>query len=216
MKNSLVIYYDILEQLEDFTDEQFGHLLRAVIKYDMTGVEPDFKGEMKIAFKCMKPILVKNKEDYEQKCQKNRENVIKRWKNTKHTNEYDCIPNIRTNTNDTDNDNDNVNDNDIDNDNDIYVSKKERKENIYYLDDTHAHMHESYDDIFNDFCVSTELKIKFIEFIKHCQLNGKKITNDKLKNIIIRLDRSYSQDLDKIRSLNKAINGGYFDIQEGR
>lgn len=122
MKNSLVIYYDILEQLEDFTDEQFGHLLRAVIKFDMTGQEPKFTGEMKVAFKCMKPILIKNKEDYEQKCQKNRENVLKRWKNTKHTNEYNRIPNIRMNTNDTDNDNDNVNVNDNERDNDDFAT----------------------------------------------------------------------------------------------
>ena len=211
MKNSLVIYYDILEQLEDFTDEQFGHLLRAVIKYDMTGVEPDFKGEMKIAFKCMKPILVKNKENYNEICEKRRIAGSKGGKQ-KVANATKCYQNEQMQTSVADNDN--VNDNDIDND--IYVSKKERKENIYYLDDTHAHMHESYDDIFNDFGVSTELKIKFIEFIKHCRLNGKKITNDKLKNIIIRLDMAYSQDQDKIGSLNKAINGGYFDIQEGR
>ena len=72
MKNSLVIYYDILEQLEDFTDEQFGHLLRAVIKFDMTGQEPKFTGEMKVAFKCMKPILIKNKENYNEICEKRR------------------------------------------------------------------------------------------------------------------------------------------------
>ena len=223
MKNSLVIYYDILEQLEDFTDEQFGHLLRAVIKYDMTGNLPILTHELGFAFKFLKPILDKNKEDYLRICERNRVNGLKggRPRNPSGFEENPNNPSGFTKTQENPDkpkkaDNDNVNDNDIDNENDIYVSKKERKENIYYLDDTHAHMHESYDDIFNDFCVSTELKIKFIEFIKHCQLNGKKITNDKLKNIIIRLDRSYSQDLDKIRSLNKAINGGYFDIQEGR
>lgn len=76
---------------------------------------------------------------------------------------------------------------------------------------------ESYNEIFESFGVSDEVKDSLIEFIKHCQLNGKKVTNDKLKNIIIRLDTSYMQDeVAKSKSIHKAINSGYFDISEGR
>ena len=111
-KNGLIIHYDLLEQLEDFTDEQFGIITRAMIKYDKDGVIPDFKdNSIKIAFKIIKPLLDKNKQEYETKCNKNRENVKKRWEK-EDTNVYERI---QSNTNATDIDIDIDIDNDIDN-----------------------------------------------------------------------------------------------------
>ena len=121
MKNSLVIYYDILEQLEDFTDEQFGHLLRAVIKFDMTGQEPKFTGEMKVAFKCMKPILIKNKENYNEICEKRRIAGSKGGKQ-KVANATKCYQNEQMQTSVADNDNENDNDNDNERDNDGFAT----------------------------------------------------------------------------------------------
>lgn len=121
MKNSLVIYYDILEQLEDFTDEQFGHLLRAVIKFDMTGQEPKFTGEMKVAFKCMKPILIKNKENYNEICEKRRIAGSKGGKQ-KVANATKCYQNEQMQTSVADNENDNDNDNDNERDNDGFAT----------------------------------------------------------------------------------------------
>lgn len=100
-------------------------------------------------------------------------------------------------------------DKDIDN-----ISKKESNNINNKEEDMRACVRESYDSIFEDFGVSKQLKDKFIEFIRHCQLNGKMITNDKLKDIIVRLDMAYDDDVPKIQSLKKAINGGYFDIAE--
>ena len=109
----------------------------------------------------------------------------------------------------------NMSNQDIDKEKDIELdkSKKESKE-INILSNTHAH--ESYDDIISDFGVSEELKPALIEFIRHCQINKKVVTNDKLKNIIIRLDMNNNSETEKIQSLKRAINGGYFDILEGR
>lgn len=107
-KKGVIMFYDLLEQLEDFTDEQFGMITRAIIKYDRDNVVPEFTDtSVKVAFKMIKPIIDKNKQEYENKCEKNRENVKKRWEK-QDTNEYDCI---RMNTNYTDIDNDIDNDN---------------------------------------------------------------------------------------------------------
>ena len=73
---------------------------------------------------------------------------------------------------------------------------------------------ESYDEIFKNCNVSGELKRAYIEFIKHCQLNGRIVTNDKLYRIIVCLDMLHSSDEIKIESLYNAIDGGYFDIAE--
>lgn len=73
---------------------------------------------------------------------------------------------------------------------------------------------ESYDEIF-DYCgVCGELKAAFIRFIKHCNLNQRIITNDKLLRLIVRLDRAYRSDALKIDSLDMAVDKGYFDIRE--
>ena len=53
-KKGVVMYYDILEQLEDFNDKDFREIINAVINYDKNGIEPNFTGEKKIAFKFIK------------------------------------------------------------------------------------------------------------------------------------------------------------------
>lgn len=73
-KKGVVMYYDILEQLEDFTDEQFGKITRAIIKYDKTGQITEFDDlSMKVAFKMLKPILDRNNQEYKAICEKRRE-----------------------------------------------------------------------------------------------------------------------------------------------
>lgn len=105
---------------------------------------------------------------------------------------------------------------DIEQDIDL-VSKKESNKQEYYLDDTHTHERMSYDEIFECFEVDSTLKRVFIEFIRHCSLNGKMVTNDKLQQIIVKLDEVYGRDeRSKIDSLKNAISGGYYDIIENR
>lgn len=74
---------------------------------------------------------------------------------------------------------------------------------------------QSYEQIIVDFGVSGILKGNLWEFIKHCQLNGRTLTNDKLMSIIVRLDMNYGSDeTAKAQSLRRAIDKGYFDIAE--
>lgn len=116
-KKGVLMYYDLLEQLKDFNDEQFGKVVRVMIKYDKDGIEPNIEDvQIKLAFNMLKPTIDRNKQEYQYKCDRNRENINKRW-NRQDTNEYDGI---RTNTNYTDNDIDN----------DIVINKNIEKENI--------------------------------------------------------------------------------------
>lgn len=112
-KNSVILYYDILEQLEDFTDDKFGKLMRCLIEYDKTNIVPKLPKDLSVAFKCIKPMLDANKQKYIEKCLKNKENIKKRW-SKKDTVVYDGIQSYNSYTNDTDNDNDKDNENDKD------------------------------------------------------------------------------------------------------
>lgn len=73
---------------------------------------------------------------------------------------------------------------------------------------------ESYNEILTRCGISGELRRTFFEFIKHCQLNGRIITNDKLYSIIVRLDLRFGKDDNaKIDCLTTARNQGYFDVK---
>ncbi len=86
---------------------------------------------------------------------------------------------------------------------------------IRVIDRVRPHRIESYNEIFAGCGVDGELKRVFIEFIKHCNLNGKIVTNAKLYDIIVRLDVVHgTDDTAKINSLQTAICKGYFDVAE--
>lgn len=204
-KNSFVVYHNYRDVLEDLTDEQVGKLFRAMFDYEIDRVEPQFSGVLNIAFKFIKKDLDINLTKYDNICERNRQNGQKGGapignQNARKQPKQPKQP-----------------DNEDDNDNDI-VSKKERKNILQDIDisNTHAYTHESYDEIFESFGVSSILKPTLIEFIKHCQLNGKIVTNEKLKNIIVRLDMYHNEETEKVQSVNNAIMGGYFDIIDGK
>ncbi len=92
------------------------------------------------------------------------------------------------------------------------VSKKESidKEEI------NNHPRESYETVMDDMCLEEEVKPMMWSFIKHCQLNGKTLTNDKLVNILFEMDKQRLSPAEKIQALEAAVNGGYYDIKRQR
>ena len=213
-KNSFVIYHNYRETLEDLTDEQVGKLFRAIFDYEIDKKEPNFNGELKIAFRFIKKDLDINNDKYESICERNRKNGQKGGapKGNQNARKQPKQPKQPDNDNEYDNDYDNEYDNDYDN---ILERKKESKNKEINNLDTHAR--ETYDEIFEDFGVEPQLKDILIEFIRHCQLNKKMVTNEKLKNIIVHLDMAHNDDVyGKIQSVQNAISGGYFDVIESK
>ena len=92
------------------------------------------------------------------------------------------------------------------------ASKKEYKENNLISKES-ARARESYEDIMEDLCLEKEVKPIMWEFIKHCQLNGKTLTNDKLSDILVEMDLQNLSPTEKISTLHAAISGGYYDIK---
>lgn len=79
--------------------------------------------------------------------------------------------------------------------------------------DENQNERESYDDVMNDMALEQEVKPIMWRFIKHCQLNGRTLTNDKLTDILYEMDKQRLDSDEKIEALQAAINGGYFDIK---
>lgn len=126
-KNSFVIYHNYRDTLEDLTDEQVGKLFRAIFDYEIDKKEPNFNGELKIAFRFIKKDLDLNSDKYESICERNRTNGLKggRPKNPKNPNGFSKTQQNPEKPKKADNDNDNDNEYDYDYD---YVLERKNKD----------------------------------------------------------------------------------------
>ena len=73
-KISFLMYLDYEEHFKLMTDEQLGQLLRAIMEYEKTRQVPQLDGMVKMAFSFIKAQLDRDREKYEEKCAKNKEN----------------------------------------------------------------------------------------------------------------------------------------------
>lgn len=78
----IMLYFDIKEPLKDFSDEERGKLVWALLEYGENHITPQLNGSLKTAFDFIKKDIDRDIEKYFNRCQKNKENVSKR---------YDCI-----------------------------------------------------------------------------------------------------------------------------
>ncbi len=109
-QKGFVVYGDIKATADELTDEQLGQLFRGMIDYFVSSKCPRFTDSLKFAFIPIKQQMDRDAEKYEKRCEKNRENVQKRYERIQsNTNVYDGIrtytnaTNTNTNTNkDTD------------------------------------------------------------------------------------------------------------------
>jgi len=107
---SYVYYLDWAEETLEFPDELRLKIDDAVKRYVLYGEEPTDREVVYSIFGLMRKQIDRDAERYNDKCEKNRQNQIKRWArlnalndSSNNTNEYDRI---QTNTDDTDTDTD--------------------------------------------------------------------------------------------------------------
>ncbi len=106
-KTSFLLYCDIIHTIERLTDAQAGELFKHILRY-VNDKDPISENTiLNIAFEPIKQNLKRDLKKYSNICEKNRENINKRW-NKKDTTVYDRI---RSDTKHTDSDNDIDNDN---------------------------------------------------------------------------------------------------------
>ena len=131
-KSSFLIYLDYEEQFNLLTDEQIGQLMRAIIKYEKTREIPQLNGIVKMAFSFIKTQLDRDREKYEARCEKNRENAKKGGrprKNQKDNLKANGFNENQMDAKKTDDDKEDEEDNEEDIDNDLLL-KKEQEEKL--------------------------------------------------------------------------------------
>ena len=116
-KKSFVLYEDMWDMFELLSGEERGILISAIFNYVRHGAEGlELSPLLRMAFTAIKNTLDRDREAYEEKCAKNRENA-KKGGRPKSSEKTERLPNdFSYPYNDSDNDNDN--ENEIDNDSD--------------------------------------------------------------------------------------------------
>lgn len=103
-KPGLIITEIQRDAWESLTDEQAGKLVKILLNYQFDDVIPDnLPPDIRMAFSFLRPVIDKQREDYNTKCQKAKEAIKTRWANANerippNTDEYERIP---PNTDDT-------------------------------------------------------------------------------------------------------------------
>lgn len=77
-KESFVIHHSLYEPIRSLSDVELGKLFRAIFEYEINGIE-DVDNDIHMAFLFFKNTLDVNRKKYEQRCERNRENISKRW-----------------------------------------------------------------------------------------------------------------------------------------
>ena len=72
-------YHSYLKSIEPLNDAERGRLFTALLEYSSTGVTPDLRGNERFIFPTMKEQIDRDMQKYEAKCNKNRENVLRRY-----------------------------------------------------------------------------------------------------------------------------------------
>ena len=135
MNDSFILYTSYYAIIEGLTDEQLGQLTRALFIYARDGKTIKLEPVVRMAFSFIKDNIDRNADKYQKKCERNRENIRKRWEK-KHaedttertdTTEYERIPsntNVYEEKSRIPYDNDNDNDNDVSKETDNKPSKE--------------------------------------------------------------------------------------------
>lgn len=80
-KDSMLIFHvNAKNMAEELNDEELGKVFRALIQFELDGLETEFEDRvLSCIYKLNRDTLKRNRKKYEAKCQRNRENINKRW-----------------------------------------------------------------------------------------------------------------------------------------
>lgn len=87
-REGFVVYHELLEGLTPFSDAECGRLLKAMLKYSMTGEPEELSGNERFIWPTIAQRIDKDRDAYTARCETNRKNASER-KRTQ-ANDSDC------------------------------------------------------------------------------------------------------------------------------
>ena len=112
-KPSFLVYYDNEVVVLRLPDEEAGKLFKSLFPYGKKAIKPDFDESpaLAMAFDILSMAIDRDNERYVKKCEKNRENIKKRWEGTGKQSNTSVYESKQSNTKYTDRDKDRDKDN---------------------------------------------------------------------------------------------------------
>ncbi|MDR1364886.1 MAG: DUF6291 domain-containing protein [Oscillospiraceae bacterium] len=93
-------YHSYLEICSSLNEAEFGRLMRAALKYSAAKEAPNLPGNEKHLFGMLKMNIDRDGQKYAEKCETNKANILKRWKNQENIQSYTTVyERIPTDTN---------------------------------------------------------------------------------------------------------------------
>ena len=71
-KPGVILYFEMRNVFEELSNEKRGILVSAILDYSEHGIQPDFRGSLRIAWASIQPRLDRDGENYAQKSQQRR------------------------------------------------------------------------------------------------------------------------------------------------
>ena len=71
----------------------------------------------------------------------------------------------------------------------------------------------SHEEVMKEYGISRGLTDVLKEFLRQCYINGHLVSNAKLEDIVFRLVDDLDDDPSRIKCVERAISGGYFDVK---
>ena len=103
-RDAFILYKSHYEPISGLTDEQLGRLMRAIFQWQINGkADPEPGPDIAMAFGFIINQCRIDNIKYENRCEKNRNNVLSRWENDKK--DTTVYNRIQSHTKHTDNDN---------------------------------------------------------------------------------------------------------------
>ena len=62
------VYYNLLERLKPYSDAEIGRLLRGLLEYASSGIQPDFKGNERFIWPTLQEMVDNDAQAYADKC----------------------------------------------------------------------------------------------------------------------------------------------------
>lgn len=108
-REGFVVYHEILKWMDSYDDAERGRLFTAMLKYSMTGEDPELRGNERFLWPAIEAKIDESKKSYEKTCFKNKKNAEKRYDNVPddatacdrmppHATACDSVPNVPTGT----------------------------------------------------------------------------------------------------------------------
>lgn len=223
-KPSFLVYYDNEVVVLRLPDEEAGKLFKSLFPYGKDAIKPDFDNSpaLAMAFDILSMAIDRDREKYVKRCEKNRENIKKRWAETGKQSNTNVYGGKQSNTNHTDKDKDRDKDRDRDRDKDRDRGRDRGRDMGRDMDNIN---YQQIAGMYNETCVSFPRITKLSDSRKRAiKARLKQYTIEDFKKLFTMAeessflkgqnDRDWSANFDwliKDSNMAKVLDGNYAD-----